>query len=318
MTASPRHVVVTGAAGFIGAHLSSALLAHPVFAEARFTLTDLRFVAASTDPRVRQMAGDIADPMCLAEVLDGGVDTVFHMAAILGGTAESDYALARRVNVEGALSLLEALRDFGNRPRLVYASSIAVFGAPMPGHIDDASMPFPTMTYGAQKRMIEIAVEQFSARGWIDGISIRLPGIVARADADARLRSAFLNTMFHAYASGEDFTLPVSPDGTTWLISVPACVAAFVHAGLLPGDRLGQQRALTLPAQRVAIEDIIAALKRKFPGSASKVTFAPDAELTALFAAQPPLTTALGDALGFQHDGGIDALVDRALSDMPQ
>lgn len=306
--------MVTGAAGYVGARLATRLIADPAFADARLTLTDLHTPPFADDERVRAVAADLARAADVAGLVGDGVDVVYHLAGILGGAAEADYALARRVNVDATLSLLEALRDADTPPRVVFASSIAVFGPPLPARIDDDTLPLPTMTYGAQKRMIEVALEQFSARGWIDGIALRLPGIVARADADTRLRSAFLNTLFFDYADGRDIMLPVSPGGTTWLLSVDACVEAFVHAGLLASDRLGTRRAMTLPAQHVEIRALVAALAARFPASPSRVGYAPDPALDAQFAAQPPLTTALADALGFRHDGDLATLVRRALS----
>ncbi|MEH3106455.1 MAG: NAD-dependent epimerase/dehydratase family protein [Sphingomonas fennica] len=308
-----RHVVVTGAGGFIGRKLVAALLAADDMADCRFTLLDLKADGIAHDPRARAIEGDFGDPETLARAIDGRADIVLHLAGILGGTAEAHYDLSRRINVDATLTLFEAVRDAARPPRVVFASSIAVFGPDLPDRVDDDTLPQPTMTYGAQKRMMEVALEQFSARGWIDGLAIRLPGIVARPDADARLKSAFLNTMFHDYAAGRDIVLPVSGDGTTWLISVPACVAAFLHAARLPAGSAGGRRAFTLPAQCVRIADVIAALGRRFPDSGSRVSYAPDQILEAQFARQPPLTTAIADRLGFRHDGTIDRLVDRAV-----
>ena len=314
MTTAARHVVVTGAGGFIGAKLARRLLDAPAFANDRITLGDLSLAGLPNHPRARRVEGDFGDAGVRDRLLDGRADIVFHLAGILGGAAEADYDLARRVNVDATLSLLEALRSSAAPPRVVFASSIAVFGPGAPDRIDDDTPPNPTMVYGAQKRMIEVVLEQFSARGWIDGLAIRLPGIVARPGADARLKTAFLNAMFHAYAAGDDITLPVSPEGTTWMISVPACIDAFVHAGLLSADRIGARRAFTLPAQRIAFGDLVAALRRRFPNSPSAVRFEPQTDIEAQFARQPPLTTAIADALGFRHDGDLDTLVARALS----
>lgn len=314
MTRAARHVVVTGAGGFIGRRLVTRLLDHPAFASARLSVNDIVLPQNLDHPRVRAVPGDFGDPEVLAHLLDGRADVVFHLAGVLGGAAEADYDLARRVNVDAALSLLEALRDPDLPPRVVFASSIAVFGAPLPDRVDDSSIPLPTMNYGAQKRMIEIVTEQFSARGWIDGLALRLPGIVARPGADARLKSAFLNTVFHAVAEGRDITLPVSPAGATWLISVPACVNAFVHAGSLPPQQPGGRRAFTLPAQRVRISDLVEALHASLPESRARVRFAPEPHIEAQFAAHPPLETALADGLGFVHDGDLPTLVRRALT----
>jgi nucleoside-diphosphate-sugar epimerase len=307
-----RTIVITGAAGFVGSRLSQALLSHPDVADADFRLIDVR-EGELEDPRAVWCPGDISDPTFLNRALTGA-NTIFHLAAVLGGAAENDPALARRINVEAPIRMLETLREAGTCPRFVFASSIAVFGPPLPtAQVDDSTWPLPTMVYGAQKLMIEAAIEQYSARGWIDGISLRLPGIVARADADARLKSAFLNRLFYAVADGDDISLPVSSDGTSWLISVPTCVDAFVHAGLLPSERLGRRRTLTLPAQRIRMADLVDSLHRRFPNGRANVTYDIDPEVDAQFAAYPPLVTQLGDELGFVHDGSIDRLVERAI-----
>lgn len=306
-------ILVTGAGGFIGTRLVRRLLADERFGQARLVLNDRRLDGID-DPRVTRIEGDLAEPEVLARLVDDRPSHVFHLAGILGGAAEADPELARRANVDASLSLLSALRRDDNPARVVFASSIAVFGPPLPSAIDDATMPYPTMLYGAHKRMIEVAVEQASARGWIDGVAIRLPGIVARRDADGRLKSAFINAIFHAVANGEDYVLPVTPEGTTWLISVPACVAAFVHAALVPHRLLGRQRAFTLPALNVAFGDLVDGLRRAYPDSGSTVRYAPDAAIIAQFAAQPPLATALGETLGFRHDGDIPGLIRNALA----
>jgi nucleoside-diphosphate-sugar epimerase len=310
-----QRILVTGAGGFIGTRLVAALLAEARFADATLVLNDLRLSQSSDDPRIVRCEGDFGEAAIRARLLTDRPDLVFHLAGVLGGAAEMDYSLARRINVDATLSLLEALRDERAPPRVVFASSIAVFGAPLPARIDDDTIPLPTMIYGAQKRMIEVALEQFSARGWIDALALRLPGIVARPGADARLRSAFLNTLFHRYVAGEAITLPVGETGTTWLISVQACIAALLHAGTIDRDRPGRRRALTLPAQCVRFGDLVAALGRRYPDSGARVDYAPDAAIEAQFGSQPPLATPLADALGFVHDGDIDALVRRALED---
>jgi nucleoside-diphosphate-sugar epimerase len=306
-----RHVVVTGAAGFVGRRLLSAILEDPAFADTTITANDLALV--DTDPRVRKVPGDFRDPAVRARMIDGKVDVLFHVAGVLGGAAEADPALARAVNVDATLALLEDIKDPSDPPRLVFASSIAVFGTPFPPTIDDDTRLNPSMIYGAQKAMIEIAVEQASARGWVDGVAVRLPGIVVKPDADRNMKSAFLNRIFEVFPEGTDLTVPVSADGTTWLLSVPACIDALLHAASIDPARLGARRAFTLPAQNVRFSDLIVALRARFPTSGTRITFDPEPAIEAQFGRQPPLSTAIADALGFVHDGDVATLVARAL-----
>lgn len=308
-----KHILVTGSGGFIGFRLVERLLDDPRFERARFTLVDLAIPHPPSDPRVRVVVGDIADPQLRQDAINGRADIAFHLAGVLGGAAEVNYPLSRQINIDATLSLFEELRDEAQPPRVVFASSIAVFGTTIPDLITDDTIPTPSMVYGAQKLMMEIALEQFSNRGSLDGLAIRLPGIVARPGADARLKSAFLNNVFYAYAQGEDFLLPVSADGTSWLISVPACVDAFVHAATLPNEWITDRRSFNLPAQLVRMGDLVDALGKRFPASQSRIDYMPDAQLQAQFASQPPLTTEIGDRLGFRHDGDLDRLVMRAM-----
>ena len=314
MSTGAHKILVTGANGFIGRRLMARLAEDPHFADAQITACDVTAPTLSS-PRVESIVGDLADNDFLARVTEPAPDLVFHLASILSGAAEANYDLARRVNLEATLSLFEALRHPDAPPRVVFSSSKAVFGPPFPDRVNDMTQPFPAMVYGAHKRMMEIALEHFSARGWIDGIAIRLPGIFPRADADARQRAAFISQIFYAVARGEDVVLPVTPDGTTWMISMPACIDAFVHAALVPPERLGQRRAMNLPAQNVAFGDLVAALHAAFPDSHSRIDYVPQADMVAQFGAQPPLATPLADSLGFTHDGDLQTLIRRALAE---
>lgn len=310
MNPARRHIVVTGAGGFVGGRLVARLLAAPEFADARITVNDLAL--GDYPARVRKVSGDFGDESVRTALINGRCDLLYHIGGVLGGAAEADPARARRVNVDATLALLEAVQDAVAPPRVVFASSIAVFGAPFPLRIDDDTRCNPTMVYGAQKAMIEIAIEQMSRRA-IDGLALRLPGIVAKRGADARMKSAFLNRLFEVFAEGADLTLPVAADGTTWLLSAPACVTALLHAGTLDPSRIGTRRAFTLPCQTVCFADLVASLHARWPDSPTRIDYAPEPALEAQFGRQPPLTTALADALGFKHDGDVATLVARAL-----
>ncbi len=311
-----RTIVVTGAGGFVGGRLVRRLIEDPAFVDDRLVICDLALADAIWPDRVRCIRGDFGTPEVLQDILRDGADIVFHLAGVLGGAAETDPGLARRVNIDATLSLMEALRALPKPARLVFASSIAVFGPTERARIDDTTPTDPVMLYGAQKRMIEIAIEQAAARGWIDGFALRLPGIVARPASSAGLKSGFLSDLFHAWAGGRDMVLPVSPQGTTWLVSVGACVDALIYAATIASDPQNNARALTLPALRVAFADIVSALGAVQPVGGAEITFRPDPEIDAQFGRQPPLETPLADRLGFRHDGDVHTLVRRALEEI--
>src|SRR3954453_1834594 len=153
------HVLITGASGFVGGHLVRRLLAEDVALGQpleRLILLDQRFDDTGADPRVEQHAGSMTDAARMREVLADGVDMVFHLASIPGGLAERNYELGRQVNLDATLQLLEQLREQPRPPRFIFASSVAVYGDPLPARVDDETLPRPTLTYGAHKLIGEI------------------------------------------------------------------------------------------------------------------------------------------------------------------
>jgi nucleoside-diphosphate-sugar epimerase len=248
------------------------------------------------------------------------VDVVFHLASIPGGMAEQNYELARQINVDATVALLEAARAqsimSSRRPvTFVFASSIAVLGAPLPREVDDATPPHPKLTYGAHKWIGEILLEDFHRRGWIRGRAVRLPGIVARPPQATGQLSAFLSDIIRDLARGLPFACPVAADSTTWLMSRPCVVDNFLHAATLPDEACLNARVWTLPALRTSMRDLVEAIAQVFDrGATQRVTYASNAALEANFGRYPPLVTPAADAAGFKHDGDLQTLVRRAIS----
>jgi nucleoside-diphosphate-sugar epimerase len=225
-----------------------------------------------------------------------GVEAVVHLAALPGGAAEADPTASRAINLDASLNLIKAA---AGRARFVYASSIAVFGAPLPDRVDDATPVAPAMTYGAHKAIVEIALADAVRRGDIEGIALRLPGIVARPPAASGLKSAFMSDLFRAIRDGRPYIVPVGPDATVWLMSVGRAAANLVHALDVPSGP-----AMTLPALRTTIADLVAAIAG---GGPTAISYSPDPDLEAQF-------TPRADGLGFRHDGGLANLVQSAWS----
>lgn len=302
------NVVVTGAGGFVGRELVRLLVG------AGHAVTGIDTAAGGIPDVARVVAGDLGDPAVRAEALNGGCDALIHLATVPGGAAEADPAASRRINVDAMYDLL--LEAAALRPglRVVYASSIAVFGDPLPSLVDDATPLSPRMIYGGHKAMMEDAVAMFSNRGMIDGVSVRLPGILARPKGPSGMKSAFMSDLFHALKAGEEFTCPVSASGTIWAQSVRCCAQNFLHALVMDSALLPPTRAVTLPAQRVAMGDLAAEIARQCGVSPDLVRHATDAALEAAFAAQPPLATPAAERAGFAHDGDLATLVASALA----
>lgn len=302
------HVIISGAGGFVGRQLVQGLLARGD------RVTGIDSAASDIPVDLRMVTGDLGDPAVRAEALSGGCDALIHLATVPGGAAEADPAASRRINIDAFYDLLLEAGAVNPGLRVVYASSIAVFGDPLPDHVDDATPLSPKMIYGGHKAMMEDAVAMFSNRGLIDGVTLRLPGILARPKGPSGMKSAFMSNLFHALKAGERFVCPVSATGTIWAQSVGRCAANFIHALTVDSTLLPPTRAVTLPARRVTMGELAAEIARQCGVSVDLVTFVADAALHAAFAAQPPLATPAAERAGFAHDGDLATLVASALS----
>jgi nucleoside-diphosphate-sugar epimerase len=300
-------VLVTGAGGFVGRQLVHGLL------DAGHEVIGIDSHAGGIPAGARAVEGDLGAASVRAEALGKGCDALVHLATVPGGAAEADPAASRRINVDAMYDLLLEASALTPGLRVAYASSIAVYGDPLPAEVDDATPLSPRMIYGGHKAMMEHAVALFSNRGLIDGVTVRLPGILARPKGPSGMKSAFMSNLFHALKAGEAFTCPVSAAGTIWAESLECVARNFVHALTLDTALLPPTRAVTLPALRVTMGDLAAEIARQCGVSADLVSYEPNAALEAAFAAQPPLSTPAAEKAGFAHDGDLAMLARSAL-----
>ncbi len=226
------HIVITGGAGFIGKKLAAALLAsdgialegQPKRPLERLTLFDVVEAAEGlpADTRIRTIAGDITDRAQIDELISEDVDAVFHLAAIVSANAEADFDLGMAVNLDGTRHILEACRRLGSTPRVVFASSVAVYGGDMPETGYDDLFLNPQTSYGAQKAAGELLVNDYSRKGFVDGRALRLPTIVVRPGKPNKAASTFASSIIREPLAGEPAVCPVSRDSVMYILSPSA------------------------------------------------------------------------------------------------
>lgn len=320
-------VLVTGARGFIGQNLVRTLTALPALRDANDTefapteiVTTDREGEARRDARVRFCPGDIADPRFVRQLIDADTGLVFHLAGVLSGAADADFGLGMRVNIDGTRNVLEAIRALGAPVRLVFASSIGVFGVPLPEAIDDDTPPRPALSYGAQKLVCETLLDDYTRRNYVDARSLRLPGIVVRPRSPSGALSAFNSDLIREPLEGRDYTCPVGLDAVLWIQSVERCVKNLLHAAMLANAVLGGRRTLNLPCVVASIAEIVDAIGRIAGGeAAARVRVAPDAALQAQFGSWPrKFSAARAKALGFESDSNLTDIIRRYVEARPQ
>ncbi|MGY4303315.1 nucleoside-diphosphate-sugar epimerase [Bradyrhizobium sp. USDA 4369] len=301
-------ILITGAAGFIGRALLHRLLTEMDGAD----ITALDLAEAPPDvsgARLSWISGGLDDRAVLERLGAAPFDRVFHLASVPGGRAEAEPVLGRRVNLDASLDLLQLLAQHGNRPRVVYASSIAVYGALSGAPVSAQTEARPLITYGAHKRMVEIALADHTRRGELSGIALRLPGIVARPRPVSGFGSAFMSELLHAVSADESFVCPVSPDATAWWLSAKVAADNLIRA-----DEIDVCGTLQSPALRLSIAEVMAGLAQLYGAERPvRVTFDPDDSIEAVFGRFPLLEVGAELALGFAHDGSVAEMITNAL-----
>jgi len=313
------HILIIGAAGMVGRKLTADLIKTGAVAGKdidTFTLADvIEPSKVEFSGTVNTLAADLSAPGTAEKLVSGRPDLIFHLAAIVSGEAEADFDKGYRINLDGTRYLLEAIRQEGMKapykPRLVFTSSIAVFGAPFPDAIGDEFFNTPLTSYGTQKTICELLLNDYSRKGFVDGVGIRLPTIVIRPGKPNAAASGFFSNILREPLVGQEAVLPVSTDVRHWFASPRAAVGFLTHAAALDTSLLGWRRSLSVPGLSATVGEEIEALRRLAGDKAVKlIRTEPDQKIIGMvdgwaknFAAKR------AESLGFKAEKSFDEII---------
>jgi D-erythronate 2-dehydrogenase len=291
--------LVIGAAGMIGRKLVQALQGEDLILHDVVPFEGATFVS------------DLSAPGEAEKLIAARPGLIFHLAAVVSGEAEADFEKGYRVNLEGTQRLFEAIRKADYRPRVVFTSSIAVFGAPFPDAIGDEFLSAPLTSYGTQKAIGELLLADYSRRGFLDGIGLRLPTICVRPGKPNKAASGFFSGIIREPLAGQEAVLPVPETVRHWFASPRAAVGFLVHASRLKTEPLGARRNLNMPGVSATVAEQIEAL-RKVAGeeAARRIRRAPDPTIMRIVEGWPRNFDARrAAALGFRADASFEQII---------
>ncbi|MGE0718735.1 MAG: D-erythronate dehydrogenase [Alphaproteobacteria bacterium] len=320
-------VVITGGGGFLGRKLCQALLKHHALLDAQgrpFTPTQIICFDAvpfdpplSDDKRVKTMVGDIGDAATVRALIGDDVASVFHLAAVVSAGAEADFDLGMRVNLDGTRHVLDACRALPSPPKVVFTSSLAVYGGDIPSTVTDATPITPQTSYGAQKLIGEYLLTDYSRKGYLDGRALRLPTIVVRPGKPNKAASTFASSIIREPLQGDPAICPVTPETSMPILSPRKAVAAFLHVHDLPAEALGAHRGILLNGIAAKVGDMAKAVERHGGAAAARrIQWTPDPAIQRIVSGWPAAIDAeRARRLGFHADADIDEIVANFIAD---
>ncbi|MGI9371808.1 MAG: NAD-dependent epimerase/dehydratase family protein, partial [Hyphomicrobiales bacterium] len=269
------------------------------------------------DDRVTIVDGDISDGATVATLVDRDDISIFHLASVVSGGGEKDFDLAMRVNLDGGRHIFEAARARAGTPRVVFASSVAAFGGDdMPNSVGDDTKQNPQTTYGMTKSIGELMINDYTRKGFLDGRSARLPTVIIRPGKPNAAASSFVSAVFREPLNGEDYTLPVKPETVMPVLGYRAIVDGIIALHELPGEALGTDRAVSLPAHTVTVAEMITALKDAADRPLGEISIKPDPFIEEIVSTWP-LDTHYERAskLGLPKENNLEEIVSYYIAD---
>ncbi|MEM7777246.1 MAG: D-erythronate dehydrogenase [Pseudomonadota bacterium] len=317
-------VLVIGAAGMVGRKLIARLASDgglggkPITSLLAYDVVDPAPLSDAPFPITAQV-GDLPAVGEAEKLVADRPDVVFHLAAIVSGEAEADFDKGYRINLDGTRNLFDAIRAVGDGycPRVVFTSSIAVFGAPFPDAIYDEFHLTPLTSYGTQKAIGELLLADMTRRGMMDGVGIRLPTICVRPGKPNKAASGFFSNIIREPLAGEEAVLPVSEDVRHWHASPRSAVGFLVHAATMDTDAIGPRRNLTMPGVSVTVGEQIAALRRVAGDTvANRIKHSPDQTIIGIVSGWPRnFDSRRATDLGFRADASFDDIIRTHIAD---
>jgi nucleoside-diphosphate-sugar epimerase len=318
-------VIVTGAGGFLGRRLVRQLLDQSTLATPdgrpepieRLVACDLALAGLPADPRLEPVEADASDPAVIRSLVTADTAAVFHLAAVVSVAAEQDFDDGMRVNLDATRSLLEACRRVAPGCRFLFASSVAVYGGDLPAVVTDETAPAPQTSYGTQKAVGELLINDYSRRGFVDGRCLRLPTIVVRPGRPNLAASAFASSIIREPLEGREVACPVPPQTPVCVLSPRRVVESFLRAAAAPAGLWGPTRVCQLPGLTLSVQEMLAALARVAGEAvARRVRFEPDPVIRRIVGGWPTrFRSAKAERLGFAADGSMEEIIRAFMED---
>ena len=263
-------VLITGGAGFLGRRLAAKLLQLGTLKNAelreekiqQITLFDMVPALGFNDPRIRVVTGDVSDAEALEGVIDEDTSSIFHLAAVVSSQAEDDFDLGLSINLDASRRLFEACRKLGHTPKVIFASSLAVYGGALPEVVQDDTALQPKTSFGVQKAITELLLSDYSRKGYIDGRALRLPTIAVRPGKPNKAATSFTSSIIREPLNNVQTVCPVTMDMKLWLMSPRQAIDCMIHGHNLGAEAFGQRHVLNLPGVTVTVRDMVDVLGR--------------------------------------------------------
>jgi nucleoside-diphosphate-sugar epimerase len=317
-------ILVLGAAGMVGRKFTERLVRDGSLGGKTISHATLHDIVQPQAPAGAQfkttcVASDFSNPGESEKLIADRPDLIVHLAAIVSGEAEADFNKGYRINLDGTRLLFDAIRLVGDgyKPRVVFTSSIAVFGAPFPDSIPDDFFHTPLTSYGTQKAIGELLLADYTRRGFFDGVGIRLPTICVRPGKPNKAASGFFSNIIREPLVGQEAVLPVGEDVMHWHASPRSAVGFLVHAATIDGDKIGPRRNLTMPGVAATVGEQIEALRKVAGDKAVKlIRREPDETIIRIVAGWSRRFDATrARALGFKAENSFEEIVRAHIDD---